>query len=86
MNKIKNKNLQHNFFELWDILVKFEQIGQIGANSVKVVQKGKFCKTILDTSYSCIYKAFIMIKQVEMVTLKNYENVHQSFTIPDTES
>ena len=71
MNKIKNKNLQHNFFELWDILVKFEQIGQIGANSVKVVQKGKFCKTILDISNSCTYKAIRLIKQVEMATLTN---------------
>ena len=27
-----------------------------------------------------------MVKQVEMITFKNYENVHSSFTIPDTES
>ena len=46
INKIKNRNLQHNFLEICDISVKSEQIGQIGANLVKVGQKGKFCKTI----------------------------------------
>ena len=71
LTKIKNRNLHHNFLELCHISVKFEQIGQIGANLVKLSQKGKFCKTILDISYSCTYKAIRMIKQVEMVTFKN---------------
>ena len=68
LNKIKNRNLHYNFLELCHISVKFEQIGQIGANFVKIGQKGKFCKTILYISYSCIYKAIRRIKKVEMVT------------------
>jgi hypothetical protein len=86
LNKIKNRNLQRYFLELSEISVKYEQIGQIGANMIEIGQKGKFCNTILYISYSCIYKVIRMIKQVEMVTFKKYENVHRSFTIPDTES
>ena len=41
---------------------------------------------MLDMSNSCRYKAIRMKIQVEMVTFKNCENVHQSFTITETES
>ena len=44
MNNIKNQNLQEFFFELCVISVKSEQIGQIGANLVKVGQKENFVK------------------------------------------
>ena len=63
INKIKNRNLQHNFLEICDISVKSEQIGQIGANLVKVGPKGKFCKTISDIYYLCINKAIRMINK-----------------------
>jgi hypothetical protein len=39
LNKIKNRNLQHNLLELCEIPVKSEQIGQIGANLLKIGQK-----------------------------------------------
>ena len=38
MNNIKNQNLQDNFLELCVISVKTQQIGQIGANLVKLSQ------------------------------------------------
>ena len=39
-------------------------------------KNNKFCKTISDTPYLCINKSNRIIIQEEMVTLKNYENVH----------
>jgi hypothetical protein len=84
MNNIKNWNLHHNFLELCVISVKSEQIGQIGANLVKISQKGHFCKIILNISNLCIYTAIRMIRLEEIVTLKNHENVHRYFTVPDT--
>ena len=39
LNRIKNGSLQLNLFEICEISVKFEQIGQIGANLVKISRK-----------------------------------------------
>ena len=47
MNNIKNQNLQENFLELCVISVKSEQIGQIGANLVKLSQNRKGAGFIL---------------------------------------
>ena len=70
--KIYNKSFL-KYVKLQSNLSKFDKWVPIWSKSAN---NDKFCKTISDTSDLCTNKSIIMIKQGELVTLKNYENGH----------